>query len=412
MLDKAIQNYLQERKDLWLAKKIKANSSQQEVADFTQQANLEFSPMEWIASAAKRAKQMSIVSHPSKFSHSSAKTSAIISESHPAPDGFLRSGNVEVSLDVVGNAAALDVYRFLHVSLEDGRTLLQHLEGSTDFIEEQFSAIGDYQQLRNDFLEIKQKQTENTTSDLVKQVYFPVDDDYHLLSLLNSSGLSIAFKDAIDDMHFSESAKAAKDAKKANEYSNTGYAYINERTLIGYGGNKPQNISYLNSKSGGVAYLLHTLPPNLAKRTVSLPTRNFFTQTIRLRFFKSEFMYLHKILEDQRNNKTLRDRRDEVILSIVYQIGRLLNRVREHQLGWSDSESYHDLPGWQKIWLDQKYLSERNEKDGYLKEAQKQCARWLFNSYEKLLKQEKLDLDGIDLQHVLDVINDDMEALR
>ena len=42
-------------------------------------------------------------------------------------DGFLRSGNVVVPQDAEGNAAALEIYTFLMLKMQDGKTLLTHL---------------------------------------------------------------------------------------------------------------------------------------------------------------------------------------------------------------------------------------------------------------------------------------------
>lgn len=45
----------------------------------------------------------------------------------------MRSGNVPQQ-DVVGNAAALDVYAFLCLTLADGQTVLAHFEQSSDLL--------------------------------------------------------------------------------------------------------------------------------------------------------------------------------------------------------------------------------------------------------------------------------------
>jgi CRISPR-associated protein Csy1 len=72
-----------------------------------------------VPDAAKRVTQLSMVSHPSKFSHPSAKTSSVIAKVEQSNDGYLRSGNVDYSLDVFGNAAAMDVFKFLSLPLNE-----------------------------------------------------------------------------------------------------------------------------------------------------------------------------------------------------------------------------------------------------------------------------------------------------
>ncbi|MEX6067039.1 type I-F CRISPR-associated protein Csy1 [Providencia hangzhouensis] len=44
---------------------------------------------------------------------------------------MLRTGNVMVETDALGNAAALDVYKFLTLELQDNRTLLAHIKDET-----------------------------------------------------------------------------------------------------------------------------------------------------------------------------------------------------------------------------------------------------------------------------------------
>ena len=147
MLDNAIHAFLLERK----AAKLKSLGNK--LPD--SQLEESFLPENWIPEAAKRAGQLSLVSHPSKFTHPSAKTSSIVFKSEFSGDGFLRSGNVDAELDVFGNAAALDVYKFLSLTLMDGKTVLEHLENDTSIIRAQFSVVSTpSEKLRFNFLEI------------------------------------------------------------------------------------------------------------------------------------------------------------------------------------------------------------------------------------------------------------------
>ena len=57
------------------------------------------------------------------------KVSSIVANATFKADGYLRTGNVkELAQDALGNAAALDVYKFLMLKMSDGNTLLQHLQ--------------------------------------------------------------------------------------------------------------------------------------------------------------------------------------------------------------------------------------------------------------------------------------------
>jgi CRISPR-associated protein Csy1 len=119
---------LNERKELWLKDRIKKAENENVIAELQQQANDKFSLNEWLPDAAKRVTQLSMVSHPSKFSHPSAKTSSVIAKVEQSNDGYLRSGNVDYSLDVFGNAAAMDVFKFLSLPLNEKFTVLDGFE--------------------------------------------------------------------------------------------------------------------------------------------------------------------------------------------------------------------------------------------------------------------------------------------
>lgn len=123
-----ISDFFADRKASWLKAKLKSSLSEDEQSQLQQEANEKFALANWLPDAARRATQLTMVSHPGKFSHPSAKTSSVIVKSNLANDGYLRSGNVDYELDVFGNAAAMDVYKFLSVIIDDSKTVLTHLE--------------------------------------------------------------------------------------------------------------------------------------------------------------------------------------------------------------------------------------------------------------------------------------------
>ncbi len=99
MLDIAIKKFLFDRKSARIKSKLKPNTTKLEKTEIENEANKAFLLDNWLPDAAKRAGQLSLVSHPSKFSHPSAKTSPIIANNQRDVDGFLRTGNVDVELE-------------------------------------------------------------------------------------------------------------------------------------------------------------------------------------------------------------------------------------------------------------------------------------------------------------------------
>ncbi len=418
MLDPAIQGFLDERKEAWLKKKIKNNTSDEDKVLFEQQALEEFSLVSWLPGAAKRASQLFIVSHPGKFSHPSAKISSVIAPSNYQADGYLRTGNAVADLDVFGNAAAMDVYKFLTIALSDGETILSHLEKKTPIIEKQLTIPNSpFDEIEKGLLAIKYDGgTSVKTSGKVKQVYFPIDvENYHLISTLSPSNLMFKLKERIkeiNDARFTDDGKAVRKAKKNNLYSPNSFAEIYGLSVIGFGGTKPQNISVLNSQNGGAAYLLSSIPPELKSRLIQPPKTNFFSNTLWSKAYQDDFRQLQKLLSSDNNNIHIRKKRDWITRNIIYQIADRLWMVRRLDAGWSDSETYQSLPHYQKVWLDQQYKEYREEDSDWLQPIKDDLARWFLNTSQKLIKDKDFELGDDQLSYFKSIIDECEEAIR
>ncbi|WP_216069151.1 type I-F CRISPR-associated protein Csy1, partial [Acinetobacter ursingii] len=95
-----IQAFLDDRKELWLKERLKKVKDDHEIIALQQQATAKFSLAEWLSDAANRAKQLTIVSHPAKFSHPRAQVSDIYFISDRKNDGYIKSGNVNYPFDI------------------------------------------------------------------------------------------------------------------------------------------------------------------------------------------------------------------------------------------------------------------------------------------------------------------------
>jgi CRISPR-associated protein Csy1 len=406
MIDPAIQAFLNKRKEDWLKKKISPKTTEEEKLELTQEANEAFSLATWLPDAANRAKQLFLVSHPAKFSHPSAKTSPIIAAVEKNADGFVRTGNTSEQLDVFGNAAAMDVYKFLNLTLADGDSILNHLERDTKTIQQQFTLpTASYEELAQGLLAIKNAGDSNvSTSAKVKQVYFPIDgENYHLLSVLTPSSLMFSLKKRINAIRFPDDEKAkatlasAREARKEKKLYEGGYSEIYNLSVIGFGGTKPQNISVLNSQNFGTAYLLESSPPILTKRNINPPRKNFFSDSyLRANDFKEDFNELHKQLEqlkNERNNKLERNKLDWIIKNIIYEVADKVWQVRYLEAGWSDSDRYQNLSNTQKIWLDQQHKETRQQQTDWQDDIKDRLDRWLVNSYKKTLDDKAFSIE-------------------
>ncbi len=415
MLDPAIQNFLNERKEIWLKKKITNTTSDEDKAAFERQALDEFSLASWLPDAAKRAQQLSIVTHPGKFSHPSAKISSIIATAQRSADGLLRTGNVDVGFDVFGNAAAMDVHKFLSLVLSNDETVLMHLEQKTAEIENQLTIPSTaFSDIEQGLLAIKQDDGSATkTSGKVKQIYFPVDEhNYHLLSIVTPSNLMFKLKERINTMRFSDEAKEAREAKKHQRHHKNDLSEVYSLSEVGFGGTKPQNISVLNSQNRGTAYLLSSMPPELNTRTIQPPKTNFFSNTLWVKAYQDDFQKLHALFAGDTNNIHIRKKRDWLIRSIIYQISDRLWKIRYLEAGWSESDNYQQLPKYQKIWLDQFYSDTREDNTDWLDAVKDDLSLWFLHAYKKIMDNKALNLGDEQLPYFKSMIENCEEALR
>ena len=387
-MTESIQNFLNERKELWLKDRLKKAENDSVISELQGQADDKFSLKEWLPDAAKRVTQLSMVSHPSKFSHPSAKTSSVIAQAKQDNDGYLRSGNVSYPLDVFGNAAAMDVFKFLSLPLTEKLTVLDGFERQEESLKTLLvGADLDFETLGTEFLKIKATDTSVKTDHLVKQVYFPIEQaEYHLLSVLTPSGLITRLKQSIDTIRFSEETKQAKELRRKNEHHEIGYADIFGLTITAYGGTQPQNVSVLNSQNAGRAYLLSSCPPMLEKRAIRLPKTDFFAQCLYRKNYQESFIQLHKFMQLDLNNDDIRTAIRNIIQFVIDQILVLASKTREYSVeGWSNQDYYASLPKLQRIWLDKIYQTEREEDHDWRDELSREIARWILRSYEKVI---------------------------
>lgn len=403
-----IQNFLEARRAAWIDARTKASMTEDDLQDLQQQSLAKFTPENWLPDAAKRAKSISMVTHPSKFSHPDAKTSPVLAKAKQSPDGLLRTGNVSVQEDVSGNAASLDVHKFLTLELSDGQTVLEHLQQQTNLIKDVLSIhTATFEQLRDGFLCFVSKPAEATFTDAkVKQVYFPVDNGYHLLSILTPSGILFDLYDRIQAIRFSDETTQARDDRKEDKHNEQGYDSLYDLATISFGGSQSQNISMLNNRYRGKALLLSSMPPRLEKRKVHLPRYDFFTDTLWAGQHKKSFSSFHKLLAIHINNIDIRCGRDKCILTILDQVVEKAWEIRDYRSGWSLSSHYQHLPHPQKVWLDNHYQEERDSSDEWLTEIQSEFAHWFIRAYEKNLKERGFILEHIERQHIEKLIKD------
>jgi CRISPR-associated protein Csy1 len=260
-------------------------------------------------------------------------------------------------------------------------------------------------------LAINSSDANSVTSSKIKQVYFPVDENYHQLSILSASGAMFELRKRIDDIRTSEQTKEARAYEKNNEIYEGSYKQLVNLTTIGYGGTKPQNISVLNNQNGGKVHLLSSEPPMLAKRDIQFPTADFFSQSISYYQCKDLFYALHELFLNHQNDWNIRRERDEYYQAIMDRIIEkmwLVRSVSEEQYKPDTSQ----LNRMQKIWLCADSEDKRTTENDWLDDLCTDITRFIFNGYEKLLGKKKFVFSDAEFEHIHKYVVRRKEALR
>lgn len=326
----------------------------------------QFQTTAWIEDAARRVTQIQAVTHTLKPTHPDARGTNLYRRPSDLPPHTLIGSHTlpsDFDSDVVGNAAALDVYKFLCVEIA-GKSLLDWLVAddaelkaalheSPQAAERLSAAFKGLIQTRGD---------EVASHSLAKQLYWLVgeeptcDEHYQLLAPLFSSSLAHAVHADIQDARFGEANKLARQAFRSKEASDAVYRDYPRLAIRKLGGTKPQNISQLNSERGGINYLLASLPPPAWKkdRQPKLLHRDSALESF---FWFEDVREQIKTLADfllanPDPTKETRERREALEQALGQQLAVFGAHIR-NQLGtgWTRNPDCH-LPLCEQLWLD------------------------------------------------------------
>ncbi|VEB99763.1 CRISPR type I-F/YPEST-associated protein Csy1 [Cedecea lapagei] len=368
------------------AKRLAADSSlESEILQERRELELRYEPVNWLTDAAKRAGQISLVTHAAKFTHGDSKSSSIFTETD-AVEGYLSTSTLNNPVaDAVGNAAALDIAKLLQTEV-DGDSLLACLKRNDDSA---LAALAENPQQLAEWLEGFSRALtikDPVSHKLAKQIYFPVAEGYHLLSPLFSSSLTHALHQKIVAHRFSEESKAAWQARRKNEWHPDTLVMFPNTAVVNFGGTKPQNISLLNSVRGGRTWLFSAQPPawEVQDKKPFGMTTIFAPGAFEHATRHARRRLIHLLASSGKNNnvriRRQLDRDIDELIDMLFNIAAGIQR--EEWVGWTqDSEC--KLSEHQRLWLDpyrtitdEVFRAERDKGDWQSKVAD-DFARWL-----------------------------------
>ncbi|WP_421380795.1 type I-F CRISPR-associated protein Csy1 (plasmid) [Paraburkholderia sp. DD10] len=308
----------------------------------------------WIADAARRVRQIQLASHTLKPIHPDARgTNVYMRESLCTERALvgthsLTDGRTD---DVVGNAAALDVYKFLKLS-HDGKTLSDRtLDNDPALIAALSDEPGQARSWAKAFAGIAESKVASASHTLAKQLYFPMPDGgYHLLAPLFPTTLVHRLHATLEADRFSDAAREARKARQEGKSWPNGYREYPNLAVQNFGGSKPQNISQLNSERGGLNHLLPSLPPMWRSGSVKPPLRH---QSV----FENDgaIGVLHEVQDLRkrlaRNESNIHGRSVDTVEDIVANVLDLVAQIRALPAGWSTADEC-SLDAVERRWLD------------------------------------------------------------
>lgn len=320
----------------------------------------------WIDDAARRVAQIQSVTHALKPTHPDARGSNLYKPPVTLP-AHSEAGShclgAHFAADVVGNAAALDVHKFLKIAVA-GRSLLDWMLGGDPALAEELSTDAAQAQAWIDaFSGITRPRSETLASHTrAKQLYWlsgdvPTENNhYHLLAPLYSSSLAHAVYLTLNEDRFGEAAKAARQARRDGQEHPTGYRDYPNLAVQKLGGTKPQNISQLNSERRGDNYLLGSLPPHWKSRAIKEPwlVESVFPYRYgRREEVRAEVVALREFLRtNPPSNKPTRNRVERHLDALIDAlVAFALELQTSLPPGWS-ADSRCRLAHNERLWLD------------------------------------------------------------
>ena len=358
----AIHAFLQERLHAKL-EKLKADEDGKRTELIAQHQ-----PAAWLDDAARRVQQIQAVTHSLKPIHPDARGTNLYVEPRTLPPlaelGSHALGERFVG-DVVGNAAALDVYKLLKLEV-NGRSLLTALLAhDADALAALHADPAQAEKLRDAFVSLTQPRAEGPSSHtLAKQLYWLTGTDacddahYTLLAPLYATSLAHAVHAQVQEDRFGEANKAARQARRERKVHDGVFHDYPGLAVQNMGGTKPQNISQLNSERRGMNYLLSSLPPKWKVNAQRFPTH---ADSVFTRYFDSRPLVrqtvktLRRYLESNPNPvKDTRDHRKELVDMLVDEMVNMAAEL-QHALppGWTlDDPRFSALNEDEQTWLD------------------------------------------------------------
>lgn len=364
-------------------------------------------PQEWVSSFGFVGKCKRIT-HRGKFTNPQSKLSLCVKTKGNDGKGYVTTENSNVDNDIVYSSSSyMRPAGLLLLKLEDGQDVLTHLNNHDDTVIRVLLGYGLTESLIYESLEQMNKNEEpdfTVTEGCLKQVFFPVGDTDHILTILPASGLFETISRKIREMN-NDAYEAQKD-EKSPRYGKDCKKMMGCVT-IGIGGSNAQNISYLNGITSGKGYLLPSMPPSLSYSELRYPTRNFFSESIPHKWTEDCFDSLKTLMASDYMNVHVREGIKDDIKVLANISLNVAEKLRQNP-GWATAEKYKSLSAAQKLWLDPEYIEV--EKD-WIPEIATDFAKWVRQELKYGNKDSKITVGDAEWNLFSKIMKDELKGV-
>lgn len=323
----------------------------------------QFTPADWLEDAARRAGQIQAVTHSLKPVHPDAKgTNLYVSPatldqanvvgSHCLVDGF--------TIDFVCDAKLLPTIAFLKLEHAGSSLLELCVEKDASLATALSEDPAQAHAWMQAFATLVTPRGRLASHTLAKQLYWqsgddPLDDGgFHLLAPLYASSLAHRVFETLQDDRFSDASKTAREAKKANTFSERPVREYPQLAVQKLGGSNTQNVSHLNSKRRGNNSLLASMPPvwRSADLQPLLRTESMFHRYGHRPDVRQNVKALLAFLKtDPKRNLATRGKRAAWVRLLIDEFLQFTAQLRSLEPGWSQTAACR-LGDAESRWLD------------------------------------------------------------
>ena len=320
--------------------------------------NKKYRPVNWIDYVASRASEVNLnTTHIAKLTHSSAKGSNVNARAYKSESAKLllsteRAGEKLPDDFSYSSAKYAPVAEFLQLDCEG--ELLGNIVSDDPSVLRSFA---------NDDNQVFQWQKQfkcafeepgKYSHELLKQIYFPVLDNYHLLAPLVSSSLAQFIHDRVWKTR--QKNMPARDARNRGLYCEKDDVLFHQTAILKVTQTNHQNASNLNGKRSGQLILFPCQPPHW-KTQIKPPVRRktIFSRELSRTVKEPVRQLQNLLLAIKGNNLSMNLERKKLIASLVTEIADSVFdyaaqiQSLKHLAGWSQESN---LVAHQQYWLD------------------------------------------------------------